>query len=118
MSSDSGDAGGGFHAVQPSAASATGSLEKLQKRACGGEDVATRPGVEDDDWWPTAPLLPGVIESIDDFIRGVGTDDLRIVFLLGGAGNGKSFAARSLGKSIGLDAPDGDALARRIYRTE
>lgn len=116
MSSDSGSPGSGVHAAQRSAGPAAGSLEKLQKRAFGGEDVATRPGAEDDDWWPTAPLLPGVKDSIDDFIDEMGTEDLRIVFLLGGAGNGKSFAARSLGKAIGLEVPDADALARRIYR--
>lgn len=116
MSSDSESADGGVHAAQRSAGPAAGSLEKLQKRAFGGEDVATRPGAEDDDWWPTAPLLPGVKESIDDFIDQMGTDDLRIVFLLGGAGNGKSFAARSLGKAVDLQVPGGDALARRIYR--
>ena len=92
------------------------SFQKLQKRAFGGEDVATRPGAEDDDWWPRAPLLPGVRELTDDFISGIGSPEgLRIVFLLGGAGNGKSFAARALGKELGLPAPTDDALAHRIY---
>lgn len=94
------------------------SLEKLQKRAFGGEDVAARPGAEDDDWWPRAPLLPGVEAVIRDFSEGVGSEDLRIAFLLGGAGNGKSFAARMLGNELGLLFREEDPLARRIYRTE
>ena len=44
-------------------------------------------------------------------------EGLHIVFLLGGAGNGKSFVARSLGKELGLSAPASDALAHRIYKT-
>lgn len=95
----------------------TSSFEKLQKRAFGGEDVAARPGPEDDEWWPRAPLLPGVEALLDDFTGGVGNEDLRISFLLGGAGNGKSFAARLLGTKLGLVFREDDPLARRIYET-
>jgi hypothetical protein len=94
------------------------SFQKLQKRAFGGEDVAARPGAEDDEWWPMGPLLPGVRELIADFIADIESpEDLHIVFLLGGAGNGKSFAARSLGKELGLSASASDALAHRLYKT-
>lgn len=96
---------------------ATG-LRRLQKCAFGGEDVAARPGAEDDDWWPRAPLLPGVQELISDFADGAGKECLRIDFLLGGAGNGKSFAARLLGNELGLLSRGNDPLARRIYTTQ
>lgn len=93
------------------------SFQKLQKRAFGGEDVAARPGSEDDEWWPKGPLLPGVQELISDFVAGTESPEgLHLVFLLGGAGNGKSFAARLLGKELGLSASANDALAHRIYR--
>lgn len=93
------------------------SLQRLQKRAFGGEDVAARPGAEDDEWWPKGPLLPGVQELIRDFVAGIECpEDLHIVFLLGGAGNGKSFAARSLGKELGLSTSASDALAHRLYK--
>ncbi len=93
------------------------SLQRLQKRAFGGEDVAARPGSEDDDWWPKGPLLPGIKELTDDFVEGLTKPHaLRLVFLLGGAGNGKSFAARALGGELGLERYPADALAHRIYR--
>lgn len=93
------------------------SFQKLQKRAFGGEDVAARPGAEDDEWWPKGPLLPGVQELTRDFVTGIESpESLHLVFLLGGAGNGKSFAARSLGKELGLAASASDALAHRIYK--
>lgn len=94
------------------------SFQRLQKRAFGGEDVATRPGAEDDEWWPKGPLLPGVQELTDDFVASADDlEGLRLVFLLGGAGNGKSFAARALGKELGLITSADDALAHRIYKT-
>ena len=94
------------------------SLRLLQERAFGGEDVATRPGLSDDDAWPKGPLLPGVEELLDDFsLRPHRNCDLRLSFLLGGAGNGKSFAARELGTRLNMKMTS-DSLARRIYHTE
>jgi hypothetical protein len=62
-------------------------------------------------------LLPGIQELIDDFVESTrNTRGLKLVFLLGGAGNGKSFAARQLGDALGLVAEQ-SALARRIYET-
>lgn len=91
------------------------SFDRLRKRAFGGGDVATRPGREDDSWWPQGPLLPGVRELIDDFVGCVSEKHgLNVFFLLGGAGNGKSFAARILGDRLGIQ-DDGGGLARRIY---
>lgn len=93
------------------------SFARLQKRSFGGEDVATRPGAEDDAWWPKGALLPGIQNLIDDFVASAaGAKGLRMVFLLGGAGNGKSYAARELGHRLGIIA-DADALAHRIYET-
>lgn len=91
-------------------------LNRLQERAFGGEDVAAKPSTEDDVWWPRAALLPGVQEAIDRFIANGSPDTaLEVVFLMGGAGNGKSFAARELGDRLGLKKQEGDALARRLY---
>lgn len=94
----------------------TFSLERLQERAFGGEDVATRPGQEDDACWPNGPLLPGVTELLDDFATHLqGRASLRLTFLLGGAGNGKSFAARALGERLRFSRQSDDKLAQRIY---
>ena len=93
-------------------------LHRLQKRAFGGEDVAARPGAEDDDWWPRAPLLPGVEVPIRDFVDTTEAETLRIDFLLGGAGSGKSYAARLLGRELGLRSSADDPLAHRKYKTE
>jgi hypothetical protein len=91
-------------------------IERLQMRAFGGEDVAARPDAPDDDWWPKGPLLPGVIELIGDLAqRPFTSDGLNIYFLLGGAGNGKSFAARALAMRLGIDLGSGEKLARRKY---
>lgn len=92
------------------------SFDRLRKRAFGGGDVATRPGSEDDDWWPKGPLLPGVGQLLDDFVECAdGYGSLTIFFLLGGAGNGKSYAARSLGERLGVPSGSGEGLAQRIY---
>lgn len=93
------------------------SFDRLRKRAFGGGDVATRPGSEDDAWWPTGPLLPGVQQLIDDFVASLSHDgELNLFFMLGGAGNGKSYAARSLGQKLGIPSADKNNLAQRIYR--
>lgn len=92
------------------------SFQKLQKRSFGGEDVAARPDTDDESWWPVGPLLPGVEELTSDFIKGIDApESLRIAFLLGGAGNGKSFIARSLGKELGVTASSDSMLAHRLY---
>lgn len=91
-------------------------IERLQMRAFGGEDVAARPDAADDDWWPKGPLLPGVTELIGDLAqRPFASDGLNIYFLLGGAGNGKSFAARALAMRLAIDLQGSGELARRKY---
>lgn len=93
------------------------SFDRLRKRAFGGGDVAARPGSEDDAWWPQGPLLPGVEELIDEFVACTTDEvDLNLFFMLGGAGNGKSFAARSLGLKLGIPPAESNDLAQRIYR--
>lgn len=117
MTSDSENAGIGDQAGSWKIVSNESSFQKLQKRAFGGEDVAARPGAEDDEWWPKGPLLPGVQELTQDFVDSIDSPEgLHIVFLLGGAGNGKSYTARALGRQLGLSASSSDELAHRIYK--
>jgi hypothetical protein len=104
-------------AVSTNAHAMLSAFQRLQKRAFGGEDVAARPGSEDDSWWPKGPLLPGVGEVLDAFESAVNNaEGLSIVFLLGGAGNGKSYAARELSSRLGLGLSGEDSLALRAYR--
>lgn len=91
-------------------------LERLQGRAFGGEDVAAKPEKPDDKWWPRAALLPGVQVAIDRFSTIPSPEvAMEVVFLMGGAGNGKSFAARELGERLGLRSENPGALAQRTY---
>jgi hypothetical protein len=91
-------------------------FQRLQKRAFGGGDVAARPGAEDDAWWPKGPPLAGIPELTDAFIKAVDRQSgLTMVFLLGGAGNGKSFAARDLTERLGMPSNFLGGLARRSY---
>lgn len=76
-------------------------INKLGERGFAGGDVATNPSRADDEFWPTGPSPIGVGELIDlidrEARRKPGTkQESHWAFLLGGAGNGKSFAARSL----------------------
>lgn len=94
----------------------TTAFHRLQKRAFGGGDVAARPGAEDDAWWPKGPPLAGIPELADAFVQAVRRQEgLTMVFLLGGAGNGKSFAARDLAERLGMVSQPGDGLAQRTY---
>lgn len=94
------------------------SFQRLQKRSFGGEDVAARPGAEDDSWWPKGPLLAGVSELLSTFLKTAKqSSGLSLVFMLGGAGNGKSFVARELANQLGMKPQPSDTLARRAYAT-
>jgi hypothetical protein len=113
--------GGHGHVVAGGSAAIKGpnAFQRLQRRSFGGEDVATRPGAEDDAWWPKGEPLPGVKELMDAFVKAVDHGQgLTLAFLLGGAGNGKSFAARQLGDHLGLEVRSTDALAHRAYRLQ
>lgn len=95
-----------------------GEMWRLQNRAFGGEDVATRPDATDEAWWPKGPPQPGVDLLIQDLVRSLDKPaSLSLYFLLGGAGNGKSFAARELAVRLGVSlAHDPMGLARRSYK--
>lgn len=56
--------------------------------------------------------MDAFVEAVD---RGKG---LTLAFLLGGAGNGKSFAARQLGDRLGLQGSPMEARAHRAYRLQ
>ena len=93
-------------------------LRRLQQRAFAGEHVATRPDLGDEEWWPRGPLHAGVEALINGAIETLqGKEDgLSLFFLLGGAGNGKSFAARELLGKLGCTyGPNPDAAASRVY---
>jgi hypothetical protein len=97
------------------------SMWRLQERAFGGEDVAVRPDHRDHDWWPRGPNPAGVRELVEDARATVRhrPSGLTLYFLLGGAGNGKSFAARELASAMGIDLrPSSTALARRKYQAD
>jgi hypothetical protein len=95
-------------------------LSRLHRRAYGGEDVAVRPDANEEAWWPQGPLLPGVEQMVADAAaKAKSGSGLNVYFLLGGAGNGKSFAARELARRAGIDLGEAEAtLARRIYRND
>lgn len=93
-------------------------LDRLFHRSYGGEEVAAHPGMQDEAFWPRGPMLPGVPELVQNVVaRSSKADGLNLYFLLGGAGNGKSFAARELADKLGFDA-GADDLARRTYTVE
>lgn len=93
-------------------------IERLRARAFGGGDVAVRPDHDDDDWWPRGPLLPGVENLVSQALSAIehADVDLKLFFLIGGAGNGKSYAARELAKKAGVEiAGEAAGVAKRIY---
>lgn len=77
-------------------------IDKLGERGFAGPDVAASPSRDDDAFWPEGPSSVGVsqlVELIAKEARGnsrARKKETHWAFLLGGAGNGKSFAARSL----------------------
>lgn len=96
------------------------SLDTLLDRAFGGGDVAARPTVRADDFWPRGPGPYGVdrlIERLVGIAEGAKVKrQSHWLFLLGGAGNGKSEAARGLLRRLHPTAFDGeDEDARRTY---
>jgi hypothetical protein len=93
-------------------------LRRLQEKAFAGEHVATRPDLGDGEWWPRGPLHPGVEALIHGAIESLTEEEggLSLFFLLGGAGNGKSFAARELLGRLGcIYDPNPEGTARRVY---
>jgi len=94
-------------------------LDRIQDRSFGGADVATRPDRDDEGWWPTGRMHLGMEEFIQRTIDATKNPrGLRVFLLLGGAGNGKSFAARRVLATLqepkeGL--PKKSAWAQRSY---
>lgn len=94
-------------------------FERLQLRSFGGENVAAQPDVRDESWWPRAPINVDVEAMIGAAAQATKTPlGLSVYFLLGGAGNGKSFAARSLLEVLGKEVKGDPFLANRSYRLE
>ena len=100
-------------------ASASGlTLQSLQFRSFGGERVAAQPDAADESWWPSGPTHAGVDALITAVAKATEATNPGLIgfFLLGGAGNGKSFAARKLLTLLGMPPPPAHGkLAERCY---
>ena len=95
-------------------------LNFLSTRSFGGIDVAVDPtsASVSDAFFGTGPLPSGVEESASWFLEGVNSNDgvLRMFFLVGGPGNGKSFVANKISSSLtALDSQNRD-ISHRQYR--
>ncbi|CUK16849.1 hypothetical protein RUE5091_04048 [Ruegeria denitrificans] len=95
----------------------------IADRAFGGAGVAAAPNLfTAKDNWPDGPSAPGAMEAVSSLIEGgIKTNDgiVRLVFLVGGAGNGKSFMASRVVQETGAQNMDGQTtFARRSYRYE
>lgn len=93
----------------------------LQDRAFGGSEVAvsSNNGTGDPGPWPDGPSVPGAQRAIERLSRAcrVQGSSPQMVFLVGGAGNGKSFMASKAVRDA--DAKPLDKLstfAKRCYR--
>ena len=86
-------------------------IDKLGERGFAGGDVATNPSRDDHSFWPAGPSSIGVAELVD-LIKSEATSQKSAkrashwAFLLGGAGNGKSFAARHLLNMLSSRTPE------------
>ena len=95
-------------------------LDQLSTRSFGGVDVAVDPTSSSvsDEFFGSGPLPCGVDESIAWFLQGVNSTDqcLRMIFLVGGPGNGKSFVAGQISKNLApLDIQNSE-ISHREYR--
>lgn len=95
-------------------------LNILSTRSFGGIDVAVDPTSTSvsDTFFGTGPLPCGVEESASWFLDGVNSNDdvLRMIFLVGGPGNGKSFVANQISSSLTpLDSQNRE-ISHREYR--
>ncbi|WP_193509119.1 hypothetical protein [Cryobacterium sp. BB736] len=88
-------------------------MSRLWERATGGGEVAARP-TDDVSSWPAAPTTAGVQEAVD-WLKS-DSPVPRLLFLVGGPGAGKSYAAAMAARGLDpLDEPD-PTLAERKYR--
>ncbi|TQJ50191.1 hypothetical protein [Phycicoccus sp. SLBN-51] len=92
-------------------------LSQLWSRATGGTDVAARPDSEQD-CWPAAPSAPGVDEATAWFRARLEDVSSRptLLFLVGGPGAGKSYAAARAVKGLSRLDDEDDGLAHRRYQ--
>lgn len=83
--------------------------DQIRSMSFGKEGSVVNPVDESVDWPPRGPLPPGTQKAIEAFIANVESrseDENLIVALVGGAGNGKSFAAQRIVSEIGtIDIP-------------
>jgi hypothetical protein len=100
----------------------SGELNWILNRAFGGGDVADSPQgkAEDDNKWPRGLSSPSASECCDllkTACESAEESDVSVmVFLIGGAGNGKSYLARSLIERLGLVPEEvSTEYARRSY---
>ncbi|MCU4654701.1 hypothetical protein N8I71_17820 [Roseibacterium sp. SDUM158016] len=89
-------------------------------RGFGGADVAVAPGlVHEQGKWPNGPSAPGSLEAVEKLAaccRKDGDGKRCMVFLVGGAGNGKSFLASRVVQAAGATKTDRPTtFARRSY---
>lgn len=91
-------------------------LYRIRERAFGGSDVAAKPGMIDDGFWPTGQGAPASDKIVDWLNRRLsGHAEPALVFLVGGPGNGKShLTARITAKLELLSTPEAE-LAQRSY---
>ena len=92
-------------------------------RGFGGTDVAVAPGlVHDQGKWPDGPSAPGSLEAVEKLVascRKAGNGMRCMVFLVGGAGNGKSFmASRVVQRAEATKTDSPTTFARRSYLYE
>jgi hypothetical protein len=97
-----------------------GPFSRLLQRSFGGEDVAIAPGADIDPFWPTGPSAVGamdVCERLAVHLRESVDQVSEWVFLVGGAGNGKSFLANHVvvESECELVQDIDDGLAKRVY---
>ena len=95
-------------------------LDLLSTRSFGGVDVAVDPTSSsvENEFFGSGPLPCGVEESVNWFLNGInsGDDTTRMIFLVGGPGNGKSFVANKVGASLIPTEPLNEKISHREYR--
>jgi hypothetical protein len=100
-------------------------FSRLLERSFGGQDVAIAPGTEIDSFWPIGPSALGatdVCQRLINHLRESPVDQVaEWVFLVGGAGNGKSFLANDVVKKsecdLASEVVDGRAYRIYLYRS-
>lgn len=97
--------------------------EWLQERAFGGSEVAVSPNncSGEDSRWPNGPSVPGVGIAVEHLFNAClgQVSSPQLIFLVGGAGNGKSFMAnKAVRHANAKPAENLSTFAKRSYRYE